>query len=94
MAVKCPTRANLGESPGILFLPILVGTQVVNCGFIWFPVMSNQVTDPDFYLITGHVYFPNRSISSNLLAIFKLVNLGFFFFYICLFTLWEGEGTH
>lgn len=48
--------------------------------FIWFLVMSNQVTDPDFYLISGHVYFPNRSISSNLLAIFKLVNLGFFFF--------------
>lgn len=58
---------------------------------LWFPLMSNQVPDPDFYLITDNVCFPNRSISSNLLANFKRVNFTFFFLH--LFTLWEGEGT-
>lgn len=46
---------------------------------LWFPLMSNQVPDPDFYLITDNVCFPNRSISSNLLANFKRVNFTFFF---------------
>lgn len=60
---------------------------------LWFPLMSNQVPDPDFYLITDNVCFPNRSISSNLLANVKLVNFTFFFFCICLLCGKERERT-